>query len=82
MILFFSLIEKRFSGKDATKAFTGGVYYHSNAARNTLIKYRIGTVAKDDNWAFGEVIFIILYYTILYYISFINLCIVSRVILH
>lgn len=51
-----SRIMEPFCGKDATKAFTGGVYYHSNAARNTLIKYRIGTVAKDENWAFGQVV--------------------------
>ena len=45
----------RYCGKDATKAFTGGVYYHSNAARNALHQYRIGTIDKQDNWAFDEV---------------------------
>jgi len=51
-----SKIMEPFSGKDATKAFTGGVYYHSNAARNALTHYRIGTCAKDDNWSFEEVV--------------------------
>jgi stearoyl-CoA desaturase (delta-9 desaturase) len=49
-------IMEPFCGKDATKAFTGGVYYHSNAARNALHNYRIGTIKKDDNWQFGEVV--------------------------
>lgn len=49
-------IMEPFCGKDATKAFTGGVYYHSNAAKNTLSQFRIGSIAKDDNWAFGEVV--------------------------
>jgi len=48
-------IMEPFCGKDATKAFTGGVYFHSNAARNTLVQYRVGTVAKEDNWQFGHV---------------------------
>lgn len=29
-------------GKDATAMWNGGVYYHSNAARNLLAKYRVG----------------------------------------
>jgi len=49
-------IMEPFCGKDATKAFTGGVYYHSNAARNALEQLRIGTIAKDDNWSFEEVV--------------------------
>jgi len=44
-----------YAGKDATKAFMGGVYYHSNAARNLLANYKIGTIAKDDNWVFEVV---------------------------
>jgi stearoyl-CoA desaturase (delta-9 desaturase) len=40
-------------GKDATAAFNGGVYYHSNAARNMLNRHRIGLVAKDDDWTFS-----------------------------
>lgn len=31
-------------GKDATAMFNGGVYYHSNAARNLLAKYRVGII--------------------------------------
>lgn len=31
-------------GKDATAIFNGGVYYHSNAARNLLAKYRVGII--------------------------------------
>jgi len=49
-------IMEPFSGKDATKAFSGGVYYHSNAARNALHQLRIGTTKKDDNWSFEEVV--------------------------
>jgi len=45
-------IMEPYCGKDATKAFSGGVYYHSNAARNTLSQHRIGPIAKDDNWNF------------------------------
>jgi stearoyl-CoA desaturase (Delta-9 desaturase) len=46
---------QRYCGKDATKAFTGGVYYHSNAARNAMVQYRIGNIDKSDNWSFEEV---------------------------
>jgi len=49
-----SKIIEPFCGKNATKAFTGGVYYHSNAARNLLTQYRIGSTAKGDNWNFGS----------------------------
>jgi len=49
-------IMEPYVGKDGTKAFTGGVYYHSNAARNALSGLRIGVVAKADNWSFGEVV--------------------------
>lgn len=31
-------------GKDATAMFNGGVYNHSNAARNLLAKYRVGII--------------------------------------
>lgn len=31
-------------GKDATAIFNGGVYNHSNAARNLLAKYRVGII--------------------------------------
>lgn len=31
-------------GKDATPMFNGGVYNHSNAARNLLAKYRVGII--------------------------------------
>jgi len=44
-----------YAGKDGTKAFLGAVYYHSNAAHNTLNEYRIGTTLKGDNWAFDPV---------------------------
>jgi len=44
-----------YSGKDGTDAFYGKVYYHSNAARNLLDTYRVGTIAKNDNWTFDEV---------------------------
>jgi len=37
-------------GKDATNAFKGGVYYHSNAARNLLDSLRVGIVDQTDNW--------------------------------
>lgn len=45
-----------YAGKDATEQFYGKVYYHSNAARNLLDNYRIGTIAKNDNWSFDEVV--------------------------
>jgi len=48
-------IMEPYCGKDATKAFSGGVYYHSNAARNTLSQHRIGTAAVNDNWSFDKV---------------------------
>lgn len=31
-------------GTDATAVFNGGVYDHSNAARNLLAKYRVGII--------------------------------------
>jgi len=45
-----------YSGKDATKAFMGEVYYHSNAAKNVLAKLMIGTINKNDNWSFEPVV--------------------------
>lgn len=42
-------------GKDASKAMSGTVYYHSNAARNILNTLRIGQVEKSDNWNFEAV---------------------------
>lgn len=36
-------------GRDATKAFTGGVYKHSNAAYNVLAKYRIAMLQEKIN---------------------------------
>eukprot|EP00026_Physarum_polycephalum_P009456 Phypoly_transcript_09581.p1 GENE.Phypoly_transcript_09581~~Phypoly_transcript_09581.p1 ORF type:complete len:436 (+),score=43.44 Phypoly_transcript_09581:183-1310(+) len=44
-------IVEPYFGKDATHAFSGGVYYHSNAARNTLHQYRIGVCSPEDDWA-------------------------------
>lgn len=51
-----SRIIEPFAGKDGTKAFSGGVYYHSNAARNLLSTFRVAVTAKNDNWTFGEVV--------------------------
>ncbi|KAF4624984.1 hypothetical protein G7Y89_g13182 [Cudoniella acicularis] len=34
-------------GKNATRAFNGGIYFHSNAARNLLDDFRIGTLVSD-----------------------------------
>lgn len=36
-------------GKDATMAFEGGVYQHSNAARNLLANMRIGLLAGSED---------------------------------
>lgn len=44
-----------YAGKDGTAAFSGGVYYHSNAAKNVLSSLKIGTIAKNDNWEFAKV---------------------------
>jgi len=52
-----SKILEPYAGKDGTKAFSGGVYYHSNAARNLLDKFRIGVVAKEDDWNFQPVVY-------------------------
>lgn len=38
-------------GKDATKAFTGGVYRHSNAAHNTLTQFRVAVLKERSNAA-------------------------------
>eukprot|EP00026_Physarum_polycephalum_P005091 Phypoly_transcript_05119.p1 GENE.Phypoly_transcript_05119~~Phypoly_transcript_05119.p1 ORF type:complete len:599 (+),score=47.52 Phypoly_transcript_05119:245-1798(+) len=43
-------ILEQFYGKDATDAFNGGVYKHSNAARNILQQYIIGICASEDDW--------------------------------
>ncbi|KAK9680175.1 stearoyl-CoA 9-desaturase [Basidiobolus ranarum] len=37
---------KSFIGKDCTSAFTGGVYDHSNGARNLLTSMRVGVIQK------------------------------------
>jgi stearoyl-CoA desaturase (delta-9 desaturase) len=47
-----------YAGKDGTKAFEGTVYYHSNAARNVLNNYRIGLIAKDDDWNFAPAVIV------------------------
>jgi len=38
-----------FVGKDATRAFNGGVYSHSNAGRNMLSQLRVGRVLPDES---------------------------------
>ncbi len=38
-------------GKDATKAFTGGVYRHSNAAHNVLAEFRVAVLKEKTNAA-------------------------------
>jgi len=43
-----------YAGKDGTNAFSGGVYFHSNAARNVLASLRIGTIVPTDNWVFEK----------------------------
>eukprot|EP00026_Physarum_polycephalum_P003146 Phypoly_transcript_03155.p1 GENE.Phypoly_transcript_03155~~Phypoly_transcript_03155.p1 ORF type:complete len:741 (+),score=65.08 Phypoly_transcript_03155:181-2403(+) len=43
-------IIEQFCGSDATHAFSGGVYRHSNAAQNALQEFRIGVCAIDDDW--------------------------------
>eukprot|EP00026_Physarum_polycephalum_P003701 Phypoly_transcript_03715.p1 GENE.Phypoly_transcript_03715~~Phypoly_transcript_03715.p1 ORF type:complete len:771 (+),score=67.31 Phypoly_transcript_03715:41-2353(+) len=43
-------VMESFFGKDATNAFTGGIYKHSNAARNRLLQYQIGICAEEDDW--------------------------------
>jgi stearoyl-CoA desaturase (delta-9 desaturase) len=42
-------IVKPFMGKDATKAFNGGIYNHSNSARNVLATLRKYRVRADNN---------------------------------
>jgi stearoyl-CoA desaturase (delta-9 desaturase) len=37
-----------FVGKDATKAFNGGVYNHSNAGRNLLAALRVGRIEHEN----------------------------------
>jgi len=34
-------------GKDATWAFHGGVYGHSNGARNLITAFRVGKIVED-----------------------------------
>lgn len=43
-----ALIEA-FIGKDATHAFNGGVYNHSNAGRNMLTALRVGRIEEDKH---------------------------------
>ncbi|CAI4473206.1 BBM_1a_G0019590.mRNA.1.CDS.1 [Saccharomyces cerevisiae] len=38
-------------GKDATKAFSGGVYRHSNAAQNVLADMRVAVIKESKNSA-------------------------------
>lgn len=40
-------------GKDATEAFNGGVYFHSNASRNLMANMRIGVLISDKNGVWG-----------------------------
>ncbi|KAL6928535.1 hypothetical protein ACO0SA_003278 [Hanseniaspora valbyensis] len=40
-------------GKDATEAFNGGVYYHSNASRNLMANMRIGVLITENNGVWG-----------------------------
>ncbi len=39
-------------GKDATEAFNGGVYLHSNASRNLMSNMRIGVLITGQ-WCLG-----------------------------
>ena len=41
-------------GKDATEAFNGGVYYHSNASRNLMSNMRIGVLITENNGVWGK----------------------------
>jgi stearoyl-CoA desaturase (delta-9 desaturase) len=43
-------------GKDMTKSFNGGIYNHSNGARNLLSSMRVGVIkgAIDANCAFSK----------------------------
>jgi len=43
-----SAIVKPYLGKDASGVFNGGVYNHSNAARNILSTLRVGVLATGD----------------------------------
>jgi stearoyl-CoA desaturase (delta-9 desaturase) len=43
-----------FVGKDATKAFNGGIYNHSNAGRNLLTALRVGRVAEQHGEALAD----------------------------
>ncbi|XBW36015.1 hypothetical protein QEN19_001590 [Hanseniaspora menglaensis] len=40
-------------GKDATEAFNGGVYFHSNASRNLMSNMRIGVLLSENNGVWG-----------------------------
>jgi len=42
---------KAYLGKDATSAFTGGVYDHSNGAKNLLGTFRIGRIVSQEEKA-------------------------------
>lgn len=42
---------KSFIGKDATKAFYGGIYDHSNGAKNLLGTFRVGRVVSEEQLA-------------------------------
>lgn len=41
-------------GKDATEAFNGGVYLHSNASRNLMSNMRIGVLITENNGVWGK----------------------------
>lgn len=42
---------KTFIGKDATAAFTGQIYDHSNGAKNLLGTFRVGRLVSDSQFA-------------------------------
>ncbi|KAI9137961.1 hypothetical protein BKA69DRAFT_1094648 [Paraphysoderma sedebokerense] len=42
------------SGKDVTHMYNGGVYNHSNAARNLMAKFRIAVIKKGEDQLKGE----------------------------
>ncbi|KAI9138515.1 hypothetical protein BKA69DRAFT_1091005 [Paraphysoderma sedebokerense] len=36
-------------GRDASKSFNGGVYHHSNSARNMMAQFRVALITADDD---------------------------------
>ncbi|KAJ5758667.1 hypothetical protein N7520_005823 [Penicillium odoratum] len=50
-----SILRQNF-GQDATRAFRGGLYLHSNAAQNLLSSMRFARVANDDESELGQIL--------------------------